>query len=160
MHINIRSQLKGYFLCLIFSGCASFEPGLGYQDLSRPRAPTVKEVQEGLEVSAEEFASANKSRQAFDADIALHSVLALLLKAENNGDKTYKVTASEITAYLHDQPLTALSSKQASQAAASEYAGKAILWAIAPGPLIFFLEYPELLLPALRPPIHDQLTGG
>ena len=73
---------------LVFIGCASFEPGLQYQDLMRPRQPTVKETQQGLEVSIEEFASKNKSQQAFDADIARFGILALLFKAENGGVKT------------------------------------------------------------------------
>jgi len=42
----------------------------------------VKATQEGLELSIEEFASKNKSQQAFDADIAPYGILALLLKAE------------------------------------------------------------------------------
>src|SRR5215467_2330630 len=81
----LRSQTKSAFIALCFiasGGCASFEPAMRYQDLMRPRQPTVKETQEGLELSIEEFASKNKSQQAFDADIAPYGILALLLKAE------------------------------------------------------------------------------
>jgi hypothetical protein len=53
---------------LLFIGCPSFEPGLQYQDLMRPRQPTVKETQQGLELS-----------------IARYGILALLFKAENGG---------------------------------------------------------------------------
>jgi len=84
-----------------------------YQDLMRPRQPTVKEPQEGLELSIEEFASKNKSQQAFDADIAPYGILALLLKAENNGTKTYRIQERTITVYLGNESLLSLSGEKA-----------------------------------------------
>ena len=66
---------------ILISGC-SFKPALRTTDLVRARQATVTDVQEGLEVSVEEFASTKKSRQAFDADIASYGVLALLLRAK------------------------------------------------------------------------------
>jgi len=112
---------------VVFSlcGCASFEPAMRYQDLMRPRLPTVKETQDGLEISVEEFASKNKSLQAFDADLAPHGILALLLKVENNGTQTYSIDEQGISAYLGIETLPLISrEKAASQAANSEYVGK------------------------------------
>lgn len=125
---------------MIFDGCASFEPGVRYQDLMRPRQPTVKEAQNGLEVSVEEFVTADKSEQAFDADIAPYGVLALLVRMENNGAQTYKAEQHAITVHLNGQILTSLSGKQAAdQAATSEYVGKALGWTLATGPFAILL---------------------
>ena len=122
-------------LGFLLSGCASFEPSLHSQDLMRARQPTVREVQQALDISVEEFVTAEKSLQAFDADIAPYGVLALLVRVENNGTETYKVQQNHIKAFLGDQALTPLSAKAAaSQAATSEYAGKALAWTAATGP--------------------------
>jgi hypothetical protein len=125
---------------LLFIGCASFEPGLQYQDLMRPRQPTVKETQQGLELSIEEFASKNKSQQAFDADVARYGILALLFKAENGGTKTYGIQERTISVYLGDESLPLISGeKAASQGANSEYVGKAVGWTLLTGPFAMFL---------------------
>ena len=139
----LRSQTKSAFIALCFiasGGCASFEPAMRYQDLMRPRQPTVKETQEGLELSIEEFASKNKSQQAFDADIAPYGILALLLKAENNGTKTYRIQEQTITVYLGNESLLSLSGeKAASQGANSEYVEKALGWTALAGPFAIIL---------------------
>ena len=140
MLLNHGSKLKVLAIGLLFTGCASFEPGLRYQDLTRPRQPTVKETQEGLEVSVEEFASANKSQQAFDTDIAPYGILALLLKVENSGTQTYRVQERTISAYLGNESLPSISGERAaSQGSDSEYAGKALGWTLLTGPLAILL---------------------
>jgi hypothetical protein len=140
MILNSRSKFAVLATSLILSACASFEPALRTPDFMRARQPTAIEVQEGFEVSIEEFASANKSRQAFDADIASYGVLALLLRAENKGGGTYKLPLHSIAASLDGQPLPLLGGEQAAnQAATSEYAGKALGWTLAAGPFAMFL---------------------
>ena len=125
---------------LQFSACASFEPGMQYQDLLRPRQPTVKEQQAGLEVSIEEFATSAKSQQAFDADLAPHGILAILLKVENSGTQNYRVQADAVSVYLGDQILAAISGqKAAGEGATSEYAGKALGWTVLTGPFAILL---------------------
>jgi len=120
--------------------CASFEPGMQYQDLLRPRQPTVKEQQAGLEVSIEEFATPTKSQQAFDADLAPHGILALLLKVENGGTQNYRVHADAVSVYLGDQLLPSISGqKAAGEGATSEYAGKALGWTVLTGPFAILL---------------------
>jgi hypothetical protein len=129
----------GVFLW-VASGCASFEPGLRYQDLARPRQPTVRETKDGLEISLEEFASANKSRQAFDADVAPNGILPILLKIENNGTQTYKIPERVVSAYIGNDLLGSLGGESAaSQSANSEYAGKALGWTVAAGPFAILL---------------------
>jgi hypothetical protein len=142
VQMQFRRSAKIVTLAILLTsfGCASFEPGLRYQDLSRPRQPTVKQTQEGLDISVEEFASANKSRQAFDADVAPNGILALLLKVENNGSQTYKIQEQVISAYLGSQSLSLIGGeKAASESANSEYAGKALGWTVAAGPFAILL---------------------
>jgi len=145
MRLDRKSKLSVLIVGLIFTGCASFEPGLRFQDLMRARQPTVKEAKGGLEVSVEEFVSAHKSNQAFDADIAPYGVLPLLVRVENTGTETYRVPQDAITVFLGDQPLGLLSGEQAAnQAATSEYAGKALAWTVATGPF-FILLWPATI---------------
>jgi hypothetical protein len=133
-------KVSGLLTAILLAGCASFEPGLRYQDLSRPRQPTVKETQEGLELSIEEFASKNKSQQAFDADIALYGILALLFKAENGGTKTYGIQEQTISVYLGNESVPSISGERAaSQGANSEYVGKALGWTALAGPFAIVL---------------------
>jgi hypothetical protein len=140
MPLKIFVKITVFAASLVFIGCASFEPGLRYQDLMRPRQPTVKETQQGLELSIEEFASKSKSQQAFDADIARYGILALLFKAENGGAKTYRVQEQTISVYLGDESLPAISGeKAASEGANSEYVGKALGWTALAGPFALFL---------------------
>ncbi|HTN73442.1 MAG TPA: hypothetical protein VMO00_20335 [Methylomirabilota bacterium] len=106
----------------------------------KPRAPTVKETQEGVEVSIEEFASKNKSQQAFDADIALAGILALLIRVENGGTETYRVQERAVSAYLGTEALPSMTGEAAAaQGANSEYVGKALGWTLAAGPFAIFL---------------------
>jgi len=124
----------------VLSGCASFEPGIRYQDLARPRQPTAKQTQQGLDISVEEFASANKSRQAFDADVGPNGILAILLKVQNNGSQNYKIQEPSISAFLETQELPLIGGeKAASESANSEYAGKALGWTVAAGPFAILL---------------------
>lgn len=126
--------------CLFLSACANFEPGMRYQDLMRPRQPTIQQSIDGLDVSAEEFASEKKSRQAFDADVAPNGILAILVKVENNGSQTVRIQENMISAYLSDQLLGSLGGDNAArQSADSEYAGKALGWTVAAGPFAIFL---------------------
>jgi hypothetical protein len=139
------SKITILAICLLFNACASFEPGLRYQDLMRPRQPTAKQEQEGLEVSIEEFATAQKSLQAFDADIAPYGILPLLLKVNNGGSQSYRLREHEVNVFLGNESLASISGdKAASQSANSEYAGKALGWTVATGPF-FILLWPATI---------------
>jgi len=129
-----------FVVALTLPGCATFEPGLRYQDLTRPRQPDAKSVQDGLEVSVEEFASANKAKMAFDADVASYGVLPLLVRVENTGSQNYTVLRSDIKVYLGGQLLSPIMSNEAAKEAGTrEYAGKALGWTVATGPFFIFL---------------------
>jgi hypothetical protein len=133
-----RSLVIG--ICLVSVGCASFEPGLRLQELNAPRQPTAKATQEGLEVSVEEFITPDKSLMAFDTELSGSGVLALLMKVENSGAEKYVAKRDDIRAFLDGQPLTPLTAREAaSQAATSEYVGKALGWTVAAGPFAILL---------------------
>ena len=125
--MNILSSLL--MTGILISGC-SFKPALHTADFMGARQPTVTDVQEGLEISIEEFASAKKSRQAFDAEIASYGVLALLLRVENKGNTTYKLSQGSIRAFLDGQPLTSITGELAANQAITAYAGKTVSWPI------------------------------
>ena len=129
-----------FVVALTLPGCATFEPGLRYQDLTRPRQPDAKGVQEGLEVSVEEFASESKAKMAFDADVASYGVLPLLVRVENTGSQNYTVLRSNIRVYLGGQLLSPIMGTEAAKEAGTrEYAGKALGWTVATGPFFIFL---------------------
>ena len=129
-----------FIAALILTGCATFEPGLRYQDLTRPRQPDAKSVQDGLEVSVEEFATESKAKMAFDADVASYGVLPLLVHVENTGSQNYTVLRSDIKAYLGGQLLSPIMGNEAAKEAGTrEYAGKALGWTVATGPFFIFL---------------------
>jgi len=129
-----------FVIALILTGCATFEPGLRYQDLTRPRQADATSVQQGLKVSVEQFATESKAKMAFDADIASYGVLPLLVRVENNASQNYTVFRSDIRAYLGDQLLSPIMSNEAAKEAGTrEYAGKALGWTLATGPFFIFL---------------------
>jgi len=97
-------------------------------------------VQEGLEVSVEEFASESKAKMAFDADVASYGILPLLVRVDNSGSQNYTVLRSDIKVYLDGQLLSPIMSNEAAKEAGTrEYAGKALGWTVATGPFFIFL---------------------
>src|SRR5689334_3469638 len=109
LHQTLLSAL-GIFLLL--SGCSSFKPQLTQQDLLASRQPNAIETKEGLTASVEEFATPDKAKKAFDANIAHYGVLAVLVRLDNKTSQTYQLNRSDITALLGGQPLTALPAEE------------------------------------------------
>lgn len=133
--ISIRLILAA---SMILSGCASFEPGLRLQDLQKPRQPSAHDLQDGVEVSVEEFLSPAKSQMMFDADLTDYGVAALLVRVDNDATDKYSALRDNIRASINGQPLTPLAPREAAeQAATSEYVGKALAWTLAAGPLLW-----------------------
>ncbi len=127
-------------LYLTSTGCASFEPGLRFQDLKGPREPTAKATQESVEFSVEEFVTHDKSQMMFDTDLSSSGVLALLIKVENGGAEKYVARRDQIKASLDEKLLVPLTAREAAdQAATSEYVGKALGWTVAAGPFAILL---------------------
>ena len=134
----VQPLILGFLVVTI--GCASFEPGLRLQELHKPRHPTVRAAQDGLEVAVEEFITPAKSQMMFDADLAAEGVIPLLLKVENGGSEKFSAKKIDLKAYLDGQSLVALEPRDAArQAATSEYVGKALGRTIAAGPFAILL---------------------
>ena len=125
---------------LFLGGCvAKFDPRLSSPASLGSGLPTVKQVQAGLEVSIEEFASANKSRRAFDADIAPHGVLPLLLRVENRGGRHYRVDRNEVRAFLDGQALPPIYGYEAAKEGATrDSVGRALVNTAMLGPLAMY----------------------
>jgi hypothetical protein len=140
MRLKHRLKLRILATGLLFSGCtASFELRLSSHELTANGLPTVKKVQGGLEVSVEEFASPNKSRKAFDANVVPHGVLPLLVRVENKGTKDYKVEKNQIRAYLNGRTIPPIYGYEAAnQGATRSYAWNALVNTAAIGPLAMF----------------------
>lgn len=133
---------SGLILTLFVSliGCASFEPGLRQQDLLRPRQPTAKATQKGLDVSLEEFVTPSKSMQAFEAVVASYGVLSLLVRLENNSRINFKLPRGNVRAILDGDPLPSLLARDAAMQSASKgYGSNAMAWTLATGPFALLL---------------------
>jgi hypothetical protein len=77
------------------------------------RTPTVRHVAGELDITVEEFVTADKSRQVFDADLAGYSVLALFVTLSNNGSSAYDIGRGAIRAFIDAQALTPLAASEA-----------------------------------------------
>jgi hypothetical protein len=174
MILKRQSKLSGLGMALIFSGCTTVQPSLRPEPLPTFPPPTVGQVQEGLEVSVDEFASPEKSREVFKvtvskrstgyeignvaAEVGSYGVLPLRLHVFNRGDGNYQVNKNDIKALLGGQPLARLSGKEAADQGASGEYKKASTWdafantaVVALSPLL-----PLLLLLALEVCKHPE----
>jgi hypothetical protein len=132
-----RAQV-GIFLSVtvLTVNCARFQPSLDKQVLfGGTRIPTVVQNQGNITVSVEEFASADKSKRAFDSDVVSSGVLPILFRIDSKNDTTFKVPADSIKAYIDDQVLSVLDGETAArQAATRDYVGRALGWTLLAGP--------------------------
>lgn len=124
-----------------FTACAHFAPDVQFQELMKSHRPAALEAQKGLEVSVQEFASPTPAKEVFDADLALHGVLALFLRIDNGSALDYEVRETDAKSFLGDRPLPQIRGVDAAnQAATKDAAGRAAAWTAATGPfaLIFW----------------------
>ena len=140
-------RFTAFVLSVMLGGCvASFEPEVSSPGAMTGGLPTSTEVQEGLKLSLEEYVSANKSRSAFDADIASNGVLPLLLRVENHGTKQYIVKRDQVRAFLNGQALPPIYGKEAAkQGAARGYVGRAFINTVMLGPLALYFGLPAMV---------------
>lgn len=124
---------------VLLNGCATFSPQLQPQDFKLRRQPTASNVQDGLSVAIEEFATPEKSHMAFDDDVAKDGLLPVLVQVENKGKREYVIKPDYISAFLGEKQLPPLGGEQASDVAKSEYVGKAAGWTLLTGPFAIVL---------------------
>lgn len=77
------------------------------------RTPTVRHAANDIEITVEEFVTADKAREVFDADLAGYGVLALFITLANNGLAAYEVERGAISAFVDAQPLPLLAGREA-----------------------------------------------
>lgn len=139
--MSVIQRTIRYVIALgLFAGCSStFEPRLNAFDLGKSGLPEARAIHAGVEVSIEEFASAQKSRRAFDAEVAPRGVLPILVRIENNSDANYVVQRKQITALANGQRLGPLQGFEAAELGASRNATwNALVNTAALGPLAMF----------------------
>ena len=123
-------------ITVLTCSCARFQPTLDQKVLfGGTRIPTVVQTQEEITVSIEEFASADKSKHAFDSDVVSSGVLPILFRIDSKSDAVFKIPAGAIKAYIDNQSLSVLDGETAAkQAATRDYVGKALGWTLLAGP--------------------------
>jgi len=123
-------------ITVLTCSCARFQPTLDQKVLfGGTRIPTVVQTQEEITLSIEEFASADKSKHAFDSDVVSSGVLPILFRIDSKSDAVFKIPAGAIKAYIDNQSLSVLDGETAAkQAATRDYVGKALGWTILAGP--------------------------
>jgi hypothetical protein len=120
-------------LALLFSGCgASYKPTLSRFD---PVGTNSKKISVGdLTVYVEEYASAAKSIRAFDTDLAAAGILPILILVENNGPAAFDLKLQDVV-IRRDQPLKALTPRNAAMSAERSAFGEAAGWSVAIAPI-------------------------
>ena len=102
------------------------------------RMPTVRGVEDEIEITVEEFVSIDKSREVFDTDLAGYGILALFITITNNSFHDYTIERGAISTYLDAQALLPLSAKEAAeQSTAIEFQRRVKAQDIAYGVLAF-----------------------
>jgi len=116
------------FIALLFAGCASYAPVLTRLDTSGPNVS--KQTNGALTVYVEEYATSEKSKKAFDADLVKEGVLPLLISTENGGKDSYQIRASDIVVRNGNTPIKALSPEEAASKVKRDAIGRALGWSL------------------------------
>jgi hypothetical protein len=126
-----KRVMKSLVWCvaLLFAGCATYTP----QPTLRlePSGDNVsKMVQGDIILYVEEYATKEKSKQAFDTDLAKKGVLPLRITVENNGEQPYEVQSSDILVRDGTTALSMLTPQEASRKAKRNAIGRAVGWSL------------------------------
>lgn len=123
---------------------ATFEPRLrsaSMTEWTQELQPVLRQTQDGLEIAVDEYASPEKSRQAFDAEVARNGILPLLVNVKNSGTQHLKLRQDRVQAFLYGEPLRSLYGYEAAQQGASrDYMWRALASAILTGPLAMYFS--------------------
>lgn len=123
---------------------ATFDPQLLAAPVSnwtKEHQAVLSQIKDGLEIVIDEYASPEKSRQAFDAEIARNGILPLLVNVKNSGTQHFKLRQDRVQAFLNGEPLRSLYGYEAAQQGASrDYMWRALASAILTGPLAMYFS--------------------
>ena len=91
-----NEMMRGFalFMAFLFAGCATYTPIMSRLDSAGPNVN--KTVNGELFLYVEEYATEEKSKKAFDSNLAGEGVLPLLISLENAGKHSYDGHVSNI----------------------------------------------------------------
>lgn len=115
------------FMAFLFAGCATYTPTLARLDSTGPNVN--RAVKEDLTLYVEEYATEEKSKKAFDTDLAREGILPLLISLENAGKHSYEVQVSNIVV-KGKSSLKALTPEEVAGRAKRDAILKALGWSL------------------------------
>lgn len=123
--------MKSVSWCMVtlMAGCATYTP----MTTGTPEASGVQVMerkQGDLTLYVEEFATKEKSKRAFDADLAKKGVLPVLVTVENKGEAPCIVKCAHIVVRDGDRVLPALTPEEASRKAKRGAVSRALGWSL------------------------------
>lgn len=115
----------------IASGCATYDPVVkGVATRLDPSVPNITKVGAGeLTLYVEEYATPEKSRAAFDTNLAEEGLLALLILVQNGSQQEYEVKATDVV-LRGKTVLNVLTAEQAASKAERSAVGRALGWSL------------------------------
>jgi len=124
-----NEMMRGFalFMTFFFARCATYTPTMSRLDSTGPNVN--KAVNGELTLYVEEYATEEKSRKAFDSDLAAEGVLPLLISLENLGKNSYEVQVSNIVV-KGKSSLKALTPEEAASKAKRDAILKALGWSL------------------------------
>ncbi len=124
-----NEMMRGFalFMTFLFAGCATYIPTMSRLDSTGPNVN--KAVNGELTLYVEEYATEEKSRKAFDSDLAKEGILPLLISLENLGKNSYEVQVSNIVV-KGKSSLKALTPEEAASKAKRDAILKALGWSL------------------------------
>jgi hypothetical protein len=125
-----NTVLTCFTLCIAitFAGCASYTPSLARIDTSEPHVS--KLIKGDLAVYVEEYATPEKCKKVFDADLADKGVLPFFIHVQNNGQEPYEVKTMDMTLRKSNIVLKAITPEEAAAKAKRNPVGRALGWSL------------------------------
>lgn len=116
------------FVSMFLSGCASYTPTLVKLDATGPNV--VKQAKGDLLFLMEEYATDEKCKKAFDANLIEDGVLPLLITLQNNGQHLYEVKAMDIILRQGTDFKKAMTAEEAASKAKKNAVTRALGWSM------------------------------
>lgn len=129
-----RNVIVGFSLitAVLFAGCATYDPIASRGLPLRPEssgANVRKAVRGDLTLLVQEYATPEKSQEAFDTKLAEEGVLPLLIQVENAGQEPYEVKATNIIV-RGAAVLKSFTPEEAASKAERSAVGRALGWSL------------------------------
>ena len=132
--MKLRKVIVGFSLiaAVLLAGCATYDPvaSRGLPLRPDPSGANVRKAAQGdLTLLVQEYATPEKSQEAFDTKLAEEGVLPLLIQVENTGQEPYEVKATDIIV-RGAAVLKTLTAEEAASKAERSAVGRALGWSL------------------------------